>query len=346
VPNKITYQGRLIKSGVNVAGTHTFRAVLLNGSAEICHRDFNRDLPLSGDFTLTLDLNGSPLCPIDWTSMSMHLQLLVDGNPLSPVDDFTSVPYALTASSAAYAGAAGTAQTAQSAQTAQVLIGTVTASQVKLDAATSLSTWQLASAPSAIDAAKIAGSFKSPISAEAGVQMNGTKVTGLAAGTNPSDAVRLDQLSSSSLPAGIILPFAGPTAPSGFLPCDGSAVSRTAFANLFAAIGITWGTGDGVTTFNLPDLRGRAPIGAGQGAGLTDRTLGSIFGEESHTLSVSEMPSHSHTISPGFFSGDRRSGGTGGTGLVGGPIATTATGGNQPHNNMQPSAAVNYVISY
>ena len=69
--------------------------------------------------------------------------------------------------------------------------------------------------------------------------------------------------------AGIIQMFAGATPPSGWLICDGSAVSRTTYATLFAAIGTTWGTGDGSTTFNLPDLRGRAPIGAGTGSGLT-----------------------------------------------------------------------------
>jgi hypothetical protein len=65
------------------------------------------------------------------------------------------------------------------------------------------------------------------------------------------------------LPSGMILPFGGATAPDGFLDCDGSAVSRTTYADLFAAIGTTWGAGDGSTTFNLPDLRGHALRGTG-----------------------------------------------------------------------------------
>jgi hypothetical protein len=78
--------------------------------------------------------------------------------------------------------------------------------------------------------------------------------------------------------AGVIQMFAGSTPPAGWLLCDGSAVSRTEYATLYAAIGDTWGAGDGSTTFNLPDLRGRAPIGAGTGSGLTARTLGGTVG--------------------------------------------------------------------
>lgn len=91
--------------------------------------------------------------------------------------------------------------------------------------------------------------------------------------------------------AGIIQMFAGATPPSGWLVCDGSAVSRTTYATLFAAIGTTWGTGDGSTTFNLPDLRGRAPIGAGTGSGLTARTLGT------QNIGSENVQAHTHSIS-------------------------------------------------
>lgn len=67
------------------------------------------------------------------------------------------------------------------------------------------------------------------------------------------------------LPAGVIAPYAGSTAPTGWLACDGSAVSRTTYSALFTALSTTWGVGDGVTTFNVPDLRGRSPIGDGTG---------------------------------------------------------------------------------
>ena len=80
----------------------------------------------------------------------------------------------------------------------------------------------------------------------------------------------------------------------GWLLCDGRAVSRTTFAALFAKVGTAHGEGDGSTTFNLPDARGRALVGAGTGPGLTARALGAKMGEESHVIAVGEMPSHDH----------------------------------------------------
>lgn len=80
----------------------------------------------------------------------------------------------------------------------------------------------------------------------------------------------------------------------GFLQCDGAAVSRAVYANLFAAIGINFGPGDGVTTFNLPDFRSRSPMGDGTGSGLSPRVIGEIFGEELHVLSVAELATHTH----------------------------------------------------
>lgn len=94
--------------------------------------------------------------------------------------------------------------------------------------------------------------------------------------------------------AGLIYPYAGSTAPTGYLMCDGAAVSRITYADLFEAIGTTYGAGDGETTFNVPDLRGRVPLGSS-----TDYALGSTGGEASHTLQESEMPSHSHTMNHG-----------------------------------------------
>lgn len=92
-------------------------------------------------------------------------------------------------------------------------------------------------------------------------------------------------------PAGIVMPFAGSTAPQGYLLCDGSAVSRTDYADLFAAIGTTYGAGDGSTTFNLPDLSGRVVIGVSN-----NHALGSTGGEASHTLTESELPAHAHSV--------------------------------------------------
>ena len=94
-----------------------------------------------------------------------------------------------------------------------------------------------------------------------------------------------------SEPAGIVIPFGGATAPEGWLLCDGSAVSRADYADLFTAIGTTYGSGDGSTTFNLPDLSGRVVIGVSQ-----SHALGTTGGEASHVLTESELPAHVHTV--------------------------------------------------
>jgi microcystin-dependent protein len=84
------------------------------------------------------------------------------------------------------------------------------------------------------------------------------------------------------------------TPPQYWLNCDGSAISRTAYPDLYTLIGTTYGAGDGATTFNLPDLRGRVGLGTGQGSGLTNRLLAAIGGEETHALSVAELAAHTH----------------------------------------------------
>ena len=94
-------------------------------------------------------------------------------------------------------------------------------------------------------------------------------------------------------PAGMVSQFAGSTAPTGWLLCDGTAVSRTTYANLFTAIGTNYGTGDGSTTFNLPNLQGRVPVGKSTSG--TFASLNSPGGVESVTLTESQIPSHTHT---------------------------------------------------
>lgn len=92
------------------------------------------------------------------------------------------------------------------------------------------------------------------------------------------------------VPAGVIAMFGAAAAPAGWLLCDGTAVSRTTYAALFAVIGTTFGVGDGSTTFNLPDLRGRFPLG--KAAAGTGSTLGGTGGTLEHTHTG---PSHTHT---------------------------------------------------
>ena len=101
----------------------------------------------------------------------------------------------------------------------------------------------------------------------------------------------------AGVPAGSMFEFGGSTAPAGYLICNGSLVSRTTYARLFDAIGVTWGPGDGSTTFAIPDTRGRVPVCSGPGSGLTSRTLAALGGEENHQLTTAELASHSHTNS-------------------------------------------------
>src|SRR5262245_17975390 len=88
---------------------------------------------------------------------------------------------------------------------------------------------------------------------------------------------------------GSISMWAAPAAPALYLLCDGAAVSRLTYPDLFTVIGVTWGQGDGVVTFNVPDLRGRAPIGAGQGTGLTNRPFVQPAGSEA-------LRAHAHGV--------------------------------------------------
>jgi microcystin-dependent protein len=151
------------------------------------------------------------------------------------------------------------------------------------------------------------------------------------------------------VPPGTIVAFGGITIPTGWALCDGSEVSRTTYASLFAAVGISYGGGDGINSFNLPDLRGRAAFGAGQGPGLTNRVAGQRFGEESHTLTVAEMPSHRHLIPNLTQRIANRMGAVGPADKNDGEFNTEFTdsqGGDQPHNNMPPAIALNFIIKY
>ena len=97
-----------------------------------------------------------------------------------------------------------------------------------------------------------------------------------------------------SVPTGGMIPYAGTTAPTQFLLCQGQAVSRTTYAGLFAVIGTTYGVGDNSTTFNLPNPNGR--VIAGKAASGTFATLGGTGGYETHQLSTGELPVHAHSI--------------------------------------------------
>lgn len=149
-------------------------------------------------------------------------------------------------------------------------------------------------------------------------------------------------------PAGTISMYGGAASPTGWLLCSGSEVSRTTFASLFNVIGTTYGIGDNISTFNLPDFRGRMPLGAGTGTGLTTRTLGQSSGSETHVMTIDQMPSHSHSIpNNGIYPGAGVLGaaaGAGGAATVGTSPTSNPTGSSNPFPIMNPFLVVNYII--
>lgn len=176
-----------------------------------------------------------------------------------------------------------------------------------------------------------------------------------------------------SMPIGTISMFAGSTAPTGYLLCQGQAVSRTTYANLFTVIGTTYGTGNGSTTFNLPNLQGKFALGKS-----SSHALASTGGAETVTLTTNQIPAHTHGNKSlvGMFRayGDTGSIGESGDGTVitSGIVSTdgsfdwapgyenrrgygvkidashehTSVGGGAAHDNMPPYQTVNYIIKY
>lgn len=158
-----------------------------------------------------------------------------------------------------------------------------------------------------------------------------------------ADNIGLDV--ASTIPSGTVQDFAGSETPSGWLLCDGSAVSRVVYAALFTAIGTIWGVGDGSTTFNLPNLARRARVGSGgAGTGTLGASVGSTGGEETHTLTTPEIPAHTHsyTVVSGTNAG---ASGVSFAAYVSTITGTTgSTGGGGAHNNIQPSAVMQAII--
>jgi microcystin-dependent protein len=153
--------------------------------------------------------------------------------------------------------------------------------------------------------------------------------------------------------------FVGTFAPMYWEFCCGQQLSITQYNSLYAIIGTQFG-GDGINYFNLPDMRGRTPIGAGSGAsGITPRTQGQKGGSETVTLLPDQLPVHSHTVNcntsstpvntpvnnvPALTSaGTGYASGTTGSGTMNAGMVASA-GGSQPHDNMSPWGCINYII--
>ncbi|MDJ0835084.1 MAG: tail fiber protein [Acidobacteriota bacterium] len=157
--------------------------------------------------------------------------------------------------------------------------------------------------------------------------------------------------------------FAGNFAPRGWAFCDGQLLAVSQNDALFSLLGTIYG-GDGRTTFGLPDLRGRVPIHAGSGPGLSPRRLGAKFGSEKETLTVNQLPSHTHTMQASgdqattpnpqgnvvaesltermFTSSNTGFGGTDGTFNT---ASITSVGGSRSHTNLMPFLCINFIIA-
>jgi microcystin-dependent protein len=157
---------------------------------------------------------------------------------------------------------------------------------------------------------------------------------------------------------GEIRMFAGTFAPRGWAFCDGQLLAVSQNDALFSLLGTIYG-GDGRTTFGLPDLRGRLPIHAGQGPGLSNRRLGSKLGSEKETLTVNQIPSHTHAYTgtdndaartspdgsfPARAVGDVYKAGTAvRVNMNSGSLS--GTGGSQSHTNLMPFLCISFIIA-
>lgn len=204
----------------------------------------------------------------------------------------------------------------------------------------------------------------------AALPMGGNKITNVAPGTAATDVATVGQIGESvSVPIGAVIDYWGATPPDGYLFCAGQAVSRSTYSDLFDVIGTAAGAGDGSTTFNLPDYRGRVGAGRDDMNGstasrlntLSSTTLGASGGAQTHTLTEAQIPSHTHAVTdPGHAhtystvtSASTNSGvgeftaepsGVTDTGGSTTGITLDSTGGGAAHNNVQPTIICNKIM--
>jgi len=198
--------------------------------------------------------------------------------------------------------------------------------------------------------------------------------------TDGAGQLSFADVAASAFNSGMLMPYAGASAPTGWLLCYGQAISRTTYADLFAVVGTTYGNGDGSTTFNLPDLRGRVVAGKDDMGGssanrltsaLNGDSLGAAGGDEEHTLSTAQMPAHRHFVAANVALGSASSSVAAVTSTTqvarqyqspyggGGEIfsmsmvrtstdasvgRSSSVGSTNAHNNTQPTFILTYII--
>lgn len=401
VPARIQHQGVVAVSGVRFTGTGQFKFAIRDpdtgtsvwsNSADTSPADGVPDSAIA--ITVTDGVYSTRLGDASITNMdALPSNLFTDGNLqlriwfndgvngwqlLSPDQELTSTPYAFMVAD----GSVATAKLADDAVNAsKILNSAVTSAKIEdgaiADADVSSSaaiSWSKVNKTGAVPADVGAQAANADLDDLADGSLSGAKVgSGIDAGNITTGSLSVSRISDGSItanklasgvaiPPGAMMAYAGATAPTGWLLCDGSAVSRTTYADLFAAIGTAYGSGDGSTTFNVPDMRGRAPIGVGTGtgngasgngkptggSGLTARSRADWGGAERHTLSIAEMPSHNH----GTASGDGNAAGGSSfkaalamnAGCNNTTCSTGYSGGGGSHNNLQPYMAANFII--
>lgn len=156
------------------------------------------------------------------------------------------------------------------------------------------------------------------------------------------------------VPPGAMLDFGGVTPPAGYLLCDGTAVSRTTYSDLFTAIGTTWGIGDGFTTFNLPNMTRRVSVGSGGTATspvFTGNATGDLGGEEVHTMTTGELAAHNHPGSSWNLNSNKSgvdvsdvASYSAGSPAANTPVTVASQGSSTPFNVMQKGAVVTKII--
>jgi microcystin-dependent protein len=415
VPNRVAYQGRLSKAGVAAGGEHVFVARILaaDGTPLWSSGNIAADLPPTGEFTLTLEPTGVDwLAQEPRLEISVDGEALTPSDPFAAAPYAlvaASVSDGAVTGAKLAAGAVADAQVAAGAaiSASKVLIsGGVTLDEwrssqnpEKIDANVIQGTVPVST--NQIPGTALVANSSSTQTVEPTDNVTALRVKPKT-GANPATVSVMEWQSESGgtvmllkgtgdlevsggrvkdetgflAPVGAVTAYAGASAPAGWLLCDGSAVSRSTYADLFAAVGTAFGAGDGSSTFNLPDLRGRAPLGAGTGSGLTARSLGASLGEEQHQLTAAEMPAHTHaagTYAVGtdgahaHTAGSRTDANTTGGGTENVPVgsagsawstntggahthsfggASASAGGGQGHNTLPPALVLNFIIKH